>query len=152
MKLEEFLSGRGVAYERLHHRPAYAAKRVAQALHVPGKDVAKTVLLRTGAGYALAVLPATRRVDLQRLREDLRGEEVEVASEAEMGRVFPDCEPGALPPFGSLYHLRTVVDESLAEDEQIVFEGQTHEEAIRMAYRDYEALEHPLKGHFACPA
>jgi Ala-tRNA(Pro) deacylase len=151
MKLEEFLTNRGVAFERLRHRPAYAANRVAQALHVPGKDMAKTVLLRTGRGYALAVLPATRQVDLQRLREDLWGEEVEMASEAEMGRVFPDCETGAMPPFGSLYHLQTIVDKSLAEDEQIVFEGQTHEEAIRMAYRDYEALEHPLKGHFACP-
>jgi Ala-tRNA(Pro) deacylase len=152
MRLDEFLTGRGVAFERLHHRPAYSASRVAQALHVPGREVAKTVLLRTGRGYALAVLPATRQVDLRRLAEDLWGEEVEVASEAEMGRVFPDCEAGAVPPFGSLYHLQTVVDESLAPDEQIVFEAQTHEEAIRMAYRDYEALEHPIRGHFACPA
>jgi len=152
MKLEEFLTSRGVAFERLHHRPAYSANRVAQALHVPGKEVAKTVLLRTGRGYTLAVLPAACQVDLRRLEEDLSGEPVEMASEAEMGRVFPDCETGAMPPFGSLYQLRTVVDESLAQDEQIVFEGQTHEEAIRMAYRDYEALEHPLKGHFACPA
>jgi Ala-tRNA(Pro) deacylase len=152
MRLDEFLTGRGVAYERLHHRPAYSANRVAQALHVPGKQVAKAVLLRAGWGYALAVLPANRRVDLRRLAEDLWGEEVEVASEAEVGRVFPDCEAGAVPPFGSLYHLPTVVDESLAQDEQIVFEAQTHEEAIRMAYRDFEALEHPIKGHFASPA
>jgi Ala-tRNA(Pro) deacylase len=152
MRLDEFLTGRGVAYERLHHRPAYSANRVAQALHVPGREVAKAVLLRTGRGYALAVLPATRRVDLRRLGEDLWGEEVEVASEAEVGRVFPDCEAGAMPPFGSLYHLPTVVDESLAEDEQIVFEAQTHAEAIRMAYRDYEALEHPIRGHFTSPA
>jgi Ala-tRNA(Pro) deacylase len=152
MRLDEFLTGRGVAYERLHHRPAYSANRVAQALHVPGREVAKAVLLRAGWGYALAVLPATRRVDLRRLAEDLWGEEVEVASEAEVGRVFPDCEAGAVPPFGSLYHLPTVVDESLARDEQIVFEAQTHAEAIRMAYRDYEALEHPIKGHFASPA
>jgi Ala-tRNA(Pro) deacylase len=151
MTLDEFLTSRGVAFERLPHRPAYTANRVAQALHVRGQEVAKTVLLRTGGGYALAVLPATRHVDLQRLGEDL-SEKVEMASEAEMGRVFSDCEPGAMPPFGSLYHLRTIVDDSLAADEQIVFEGQTREEAVRMAYRDYEALEHPLKGHFACPA
>ncbi len=66
-----------------------------------------------------------------------------------LARLFPDCERGAIPPFGSVYHLPTLVDESLAEDEQIVFEAHNHEEAIRMAYRDYEALEHPRKGHFA---
>ena len=72
-----------------------------------------------------------------------------MASEAEMDRLFPDCERGAVPPFGSLYHLETVVDESLSADEQIVFGGQNHEDAIRMNYGDFEALEHPVKGHIA---
>jgi Ala-tRNA(Pro) deacylase len=148
MKLDEFLFNQQVPFERLRHQPVYTANRMAQALHVPGREVAKTVLLRTNQGYALAVLPATRRVDLVRVRDDL-GEDVAMASEEEMDRVFPDCERGAMPPFGSLYHLPTIVDESLAEDEQIVFESQNHEEAIRMAYRDYEALEHPRRGHFA---
>ena len=149
MKLEEFLTSHGVAFERLHHRPAYSANRVAQALHVPGKEVAKTVLLRTGHGYVLAVLPATHRVDLERARQDLGEDQIGLATEGEMERLFPDCERGALPPFGSLYQLPTVVDESLAEDEEIVFDGSNHEEAIRMKYRDFEAVEHPRMGHFA---
>jgi Ala-tRNA(Pro) deacylase len=95
------------------------------------------------------VLPATHRVDLERLREDLAEEQVGLATESEMEQLFPDCERGAIPPFGSLYQMPTVVDESLAEDDQIVFETNNHEEAISMAYRDYVAVEHPRVGHFA---
>jgi Ala-tRNA(Pro) deacylase len=149
MKLDEFLDSRHVGFERLRHPPAYSANRVAQALRVPGKEFAKTVLLRTGSGYAVAVLPASCRVDLESARADLGEDCVEMACEDEIEQLFPDCEPGAMPPFGSLYRLPTIVDESLAEDEQIVFEAQTHEDAIRMAYRDFEALEHPRHGHFA---
>src|SRR5437588_11891960 len=98
MKLDEFLSSRHIPFERLHHRPAYTAQRVAQVLHVPGKEVAKAVLLRTEHGHVLTVLPATRQVDLERVRDCL-GERVELAGEAEMERLFPDCERGALPPF-----------------------------------------------------
>ena len=149
MRLDEFLTDNHVPYERLHHRPAYTAQGLAQALHVPGREVAKAVLLRTDHGYVLTVLPATRRVDLAQVRDCLGNPSAELASEAEMGRLFPDCETGALPPFGSLYHVQTLVDDSLAEDERIVFEGQNHQEAFRMAYRDYEATEHPRKDHFA---
>jgi Ala-tRNA(Pro) deacylase len=149
MNLDEVLTQRHVPHERLHHRPTYTANRMAQVLHVPGKEVAKSVLLRSGQGYVLAVLPATHYVDLERLRAELGEERLEMASEKEMDQIFPDCERGALPPFGSFYHVPTVVDESLTGDEAIVFEGQTHEDAIRMTYRDYEALEHPVKRRFA---
>jgi Ala-tRNA(Pro) deacylase len=149
MNLDDFLSSRRVPFEHLHHRPAYTANRTAQMLHVPGKEVAKTVLLRTDRGYVLAVLPATHQVNLDEVRRELGVERVEMASEEEMERLFPDCERGTLPPFGSLYHLETLVDESLTADERIVFDAQSHEDAIRMTYRDYESLEHPRKGHFA---
>lgn len=149
MKLEEFLNSRHIRFERLPHRPAYTANRLAQMLHVPGQEVAKTVLLRTSHGYALAVLPANFQVDIEQIRNELGEEWVEIASEEEMCRLFPDCELGAQPPFGSLYDLPTIVDETLTGDEQIVFEGQNHEEAIRMAYHDFEELEHPRHGHFA---
>jgi Ala-tRNA(Pro) deacylase len=149
MNLDDFLNSRRVSFEHLRHRPAYTANRTAQMLHVPGKEVAKTVLLRTDRGYILAVLPATHQVDLDEVRRELGVERVEMASEEEMERLFPDCERGSVPPFGSLYQLQTLVDESLAEDERIVFDAQSHEDAIRMTYRDYESLEHPRKGHFA---
>jgi Ala-tRNA(Pro) deacylase len=152
MRIDEFLTGHHVPFTRLPHRSTYTANRVAEVLHVPGKEVAKSVLVRTGHGHVLAVLPATHRVDLERLRRDLGEEQVGLATEAEMERIFPDCERGAMPPFGSLYQVPTVVDESLAGDEEIVFEGQSHDEAIRMTYRDYEAVEHPRVGHFACRA
>jgi Ala-tRNA(Pro) deacylase len=149
MKLDEMLTDRHVSFQRLPHRPTYTANRMAQALHVKGHDVAKSVLLRTGHGYVLAVLPATHQVDLARVRRELGEERVEIASEDDVEKVFPDCERGAVPPFGSFYNVPTLMDETLAADEQIVFEGQTHEEAIRMTYRDYEALEHPRHGRFA---
>ncbi len=149
MRLDDFLTSRRIAFQRLPHRPVYTANRLAQALHVPGREVAKTVVLRTGSGYILAVMPATHHVDMKRARQELGTEQVDMASEEEMDRLFPDCERGAMPPFGSLYHLDTVVDESLMADEQIVFDAQSHAQAIRMAYRDFDAIEHPRMGHFA---
>jgi Ala-tRNA(Pro) deacylase len=148
MRLDELLNDRQIPFEHMHHRPSYTANRTAQVLHVPGKEVAKTVVLRVDGRYVVAVLPATHRVDLERARQELGAQEVGMATEAEMDRLFPDCERGAVPPFGSLYQLETVVDESLSADEQIVFDAQNHEDAIRMRYRDYEALEHPRVGHF----
>ncbi|HEY7422994.1 MAG TPA: YbaK/EbsC family protein [Gemmataceae bacterium] len=149
MRLDELLVSRHITFQRLPHRRTYAANRVAQALHVKGREVAKTVLVRTGHGHVLAVLPATHHIDLEQLGEDLGEERVELASEDEMDRLFPDCERGAVPPFGSLYQVPTIMDDSLAEDQTIVFEGPDHEQAIRMALHDYEEIEQPRRGHFA---
>ncbi len=149
MRLDELLTSRNITFQRLPHRRTYTANRMAQALHVKGREVAKTVLIRTGHGHALAVLPATHHIDLEQLGEDLGEEHVELASEEEMDRLFPDCERGAVPPFGSLYQMPTIMDDSLAEDQTIVFEGPDHEQAIRMSLSDYEAIEHPRRGHFA---
>ena len=149
MRLDDLLVSRHIAFQRLPHRRTYTANRMAQALHVKGHEVAKTVLVRTGAGHVLAVLPATHHIDLEQLGADLGGERVELASEEEMGKLFPDCECGAVPPFGSLYQMPTIMDDSLAEDQTIVFEGADHEQAIRMSMADYEALEHPRRGRFA---
>jgi len=151
MKLDEFLCSRQVAFETLSHPRTYTANYMAQCLHVPGREVAKTVLLRTSDGHVLCVLPATHIVDLDRVREILRDPGVELATESEIERLFPDCEVGAIPPFGSLYDIPTLVDEALARDENIFFEGCTHEEAIRMSYRDFEAIEHPPAAAFASP-
>ncbi len=149
MRLDDLLVSRHVSFQRLPHRRTYTANRMAQALHVKGRGVAKTVLLKTGNGPLLAVLPATHKIDLEQLREDLGDARVELAAEEEMDRLFPDCERGAVPPFGSLYQVPTIIDDSLAEDETIVFEGPDHEQAIRMSLHDYEAIEHPRHAHFA---
>src|SRR5262245_7336416 len=150
MKLDEFLSARDIPFERLLHTSAPTANRVAECLHVPGKDVAKSVLLRATHGYVLAVLPANFRVDIERIRGELGEPEMEFACEQEVEQIFNDCERGTTPPFGSLYHLPTVVDEHLTEDEKIVFDAQSHEEAFRMRYQDFARLEKPRVGHFAC--
>jgi Ala-tRNA(Pro) deacylase len=149
MRLDELLVSRHISFQRLPHRRTYTANRMAQALHVKGREVAKTVLLKTVKGPLLAVLPATHKIDLEQLREDLGDSRVELAAEEEMDRLFPDCERGAVPPFGSLYQVPTIMDDSLAEDESIVFEGPNHEQAIRMSLHDYEAIEHPRHAHFA---
>ncbi len=149
MRLDDLLVSRHISFQRLPHRRTYTANRMAQALHVKGREVAKTVLLKTGKGHMLAVLPATHQIDLEQLREDLGDPSIQLAAEEEMDRLFPDCERGAVPPFGSLYQIPTIMDDSLAQDETIVFEGPNHEQAIRMSLRDYEAIEHPRHGHFA---
>jgi Ala-tRNA(Pro) deacylase len=149
MRIDEFLSNCDVAFERLPHRLTFTSNRLAQALHVKGHNVAKSVLVRTGRGFALAVLPATHQVNLPALKRDLGDEQVELAGEEDVAKVFQECEPGVRPPFGSLYHVPTIVDEELTKDEAIVFEAQNHEEALRVAYGDYERLEHPKVGHFA---
>src|SRR5690606_21904109 len=127
------------------------AQSLAHAVHVSGNEVAKTVLLRCGRDYALAVLPATHTVDLQAVQQLLGRGPVALATEAECGSRFPDCELGALPPFGSEYGMRTLMDRALLSDEEIVFEGNTHREAIRMRTEDYRRLEQPLVGDFSHP-
>jgi Ala-tRNA(Pro) deacylase len=149
MRFEDVLVSRRIPFQRLPHRRTYTANRMAQVLHVKGQEVAKTVLVKTDHGPMLAVLPATHHIDLEQFGEDLGGDHVELASEKEMERLFPDCECGAVPPFGSLYQVPTIMDDSLTVDETIVFDGGNHEHAIRMALRDYEAVEHPRHGHFA---
>jgi Ala-tRNA(Pro) deacylase len=146
MNIQTFLKSRGVEFEILTHEPTYDAQHMAQAVHVSGHEVAKTVLLRANHAYnyVVAVLPATRKIDFERTCKALGGTELALATEVEMASVCPDCEIGALPPFGSQYGLKTVADESLSQDEWIVFEGNTHAEAIRMRYEDFDRLEHPL--------
>ena len=149
MRVDDLLTNRHIPFEALQHRRTYNANRMAQVLHVPGREVAKSVLLRSGKKNILVVHPSTHYVDRERIRRRLGEADVEMASEEEIEQIFSDCETGAMPPFGSLYHIHTLMDESLDQDEEIVFENQSHEEAIRMRRLDYEELEHPIKGRFS---
>ena len=151
MRIDKYLAEQSVNFDLIPHRDTYDAQRMAQALHVPGHEVAKTVLLKADSGYTyvVAVLPADRKIDLRRAGEVLGGSRLSVASEMEVQEHCPDCEVGALPPFGSQYGMRTLVDKSLSSDMEIVFEGNTHSESIRMRFDDFQRLEHPLVGHFA---
>ncbi len=151
MCIRDFLQSRSVRFEVLLHRPAHSAAHLAGSLHVPGRCVAKAVLVRAGEAYALAVLPATHRVDTARLAEVLGVASLRIATGSEVESVFADCEPGALPPFGRLYGLTTVVDASLAGGSEVAFMGNTRHEGVRMRFKDYEAVEAPMRARFASP-
>ena len=151
MNLADFLTKKKVAFSVISHPSAYDAQRLAHTLHVPGRIVAKTVLLRANSGYSyiVAVLPATKIIDFARASAALGGSKLELATEADLAAHCPDCERGVLPPFGSQYAMQTIVDASLAKDAEIIFEGNTHDEAIRMKFEDYRRIEEPLIVDFA---
>jgi Ala-tRNA(Pro) deacylase len=151
MNVATFLERGHYKFERVSHAPAYSAQRLAHELHVSGREVAKTVLLRANGGYqyVVALLPASKHVDFERVSKLLGGAKVELANEFDISAHCPDCDFGVLPPFGSRYGMTTIVDSSLAEDEYIWFEGNSHEEAIRIKFEDFRRLEQPLVGPFA---
>ncbi len=148
MRIAEYLNEQRVSYEYLPHAPAFTAHQLAKYLHVSGDQVAKCVLLRGPANYYVAVLPATYQVDMQRLGAALNGA-VRMADDREMAEVFRDCEWGVVPPFGALYGLATLLEETIAPEAALVMEMNTHVEAIRLRCRDYERLEQPRRLHFA---
>ena len=151
MNVQEYLSEKHVGYEAIAHRDIYDAQRLAQELHIPGREVAKTVLLRADHAYAyiVAVLPATKTIDFEKVSASLGGSAIELATELEIKEHCPDCEIGTLPPFGSQYEMKTLVEESLTKDEEIVFEVNNHHEAIRMRYDDFHRIEEPRVAAFA---
>jgi Ala-tRNA(Pro) deacylase len=148
-KLTSLLERNRVHYQTLSHPRAYTSQGLAAAMRIPGRELAKTVVLKVDGRCVLAVLPAPARVDFQRFREASGAASVELAPEAEFQSLFPGCDLGAEPPFGELYGLPVWVDASLARDESIVFNGGTHSEAVRIAYRDFERLAHPKVARFA---
>lgn len=153
MNVRDYLEAQKVPFKTIVHPPAYDASHLAKATHTPGQHVAKTVLLHVNHSYrdVVAIVPATAQVDLQKVGEIFGGAEVRLANEKDVAIHCPDCETGVLPPFGSQYGMRTLVDESLAHGE-IVFEANTHNEAIGMKFADFRALEAPLVGPIATTA
>ncbi len=151
MSIRDYLRNRNVPFMALLHRPAPSATRLAQSIHVDGKQVAKGVLIRTHHGFVLAVIPSTHRVSLERLAEFLGETSVCLASEADLHQVFHDCECGAIPPFGRVYGLATVIDTTLVGRSELILQGNTRHEAIRIRYRDYEQVEAPRRGRLAEP-
>ena len=142
LRIKKFLATNGVAYETIEHPPAPTAQEVAAASHVSGKQIAKTVLVKLDGELAMVVLPASELVDLEHL-ERLTGKRVELAHEPEFRDRFPDCELGAMPPFGNLYGLEVYVGEDLAEDEWIAFNAGSSRELIRLRFRDFARLVRP---------
>lgn len=152
MSMKHFLQRRHVPFEVVAHPRAFDAQHLAQALHTPGCEVAKTVLLRIDHGerYVVAVLPSTLMIDLKKLSGQLGGATVELATELEIAERCPDCEFGVVPPFGSHYGAETIVEAALTGDEHISFESDSFTEAIRMKYSDFQSYERPAVVDFAC--
>ncbi len=148
-KMKEFLDENGIKYVTFQHSPAYTAQEIAQSAHVPGKNLAKIVMLRVDDRLAMAVVPASHQVNLESLKDAANANMVELANEQEFKGMFPDCETGAMPPFGNLYNMNVFVSKALAEDEAIAFNAGTHTELVGLAYQDFERLVQPKLGNFS---
>lgn len=142
-KLKEFLDSHNVKYVAVKHSTAYTAQEIAASAHISGKELAKTVMVKLDGKMAMAVLPASYKVDFDRLKEAAGATHIELAKEHEFKDLFPGCTIGAMPPFGNLYGLDVFVAETLAEDEEIAFNAGSHSELIKMKYKDFERLVKP---------
>ena len=147
-KIKEFLDGNKIKYEIMVHSSAFTAQKVAANAHIPGKEFAKTVIIKVDGKMAMAVLPATYKVDFDHLKKALGKEKIRLAYEQEFMDKFPDCEVGAMPPFGNLYEMDVYVAESLTEDEDIAFNACSHSELIKMKFADFEKLVKPKRIKF----
>jgi len=150
-KLKAFLDERKVTYHVLKHHEKFTSQEIAQSLHVPGQMLAKVVIVKVGGKLQMAVLPADVRVDLDAFARAAGAKEAALATEAEFKDAFPDCELGSMPPFGNLYDVPVVVDRSLTTDEEIVFEGGNHHEAVKLKYADFARLVRPQVADVARP-
>ena len=148
-KLKNYLDENDVKYVTIRHSPAFTAQEIAASAHVPGRELAKSVMVTVDGRMAMAVVPASHHVELELLAATAGAAKVELASEDEFARLFPDCEVGAMPPFGNLYGLETFVADRLAEDDEIAFNAGNHTELIRLAYKDFERLVEPKVLSFA---
>jgi Ala-tRNA(Pro) deacylase len=150
-RLKSFLDSNYVPYESLSHSTTYTAQGTATLMQISGKEVAKTVVLRAGPRFdetILAVVAGSKHIKLDKLSAAI-GKPVRLATELEFSDLFPDCELGAMPPFGSLYNLPVYADESLARDKEVLFNAGTHHDAVRMAYEDFVRLAQPRLCAFA---
>jgi len=147
-RLENALHEKHVWYKELVHTEAYTAQEIAATMHVKGRELAKPVMVRADGQLVMTVLPASRKVNFGKLKAALGKKDVKLAKEEEFKAMFPDCEPGAEPPFGNLYDVQTLVDESLTHDENIYFNAGTHYEAVEMKYKDFEDIVKPQVAEF----
>lgn len=142
-KVREFLDHHKVKYVVISHSPAITAQEIAASAHIPGKELAKTVMVNIDGRMAMAVLPASHQVDFELLKAATGAGKVELATEQDFRGAFPGCELGAMPPFGNLYDMQVIVSETLAKDEEIAFNAGSHTELIRLAYGDFRRLVEP---------
>ncbi|OGA53620.1 MAG: deacylase [Betaproteobacteria bacterium RIFCSPLOWO2_12_FULL_62_58] len=142
-RLKHCLDGHNVKYVTIKHSPAYTAQEIAESAHIRGQELAKTVMVKIDGRMAMAVVPASQKVNLNLLKQAAGASKAELAREDEFKDKFPECELGAMPPFGNLYGMEVFAAETLAADEEIAFNAGSHTELIRMPYKDFERLVEP---------
>jgi Ala-tRNA(Pro) deacylase len=147
-RLKEYLDSMGVKYVTINHVMAYTAQQIASTTHIKGKELAKTVMVKIDGKMAMVVLPASFKVDLELVKRAAGANLVTLATESEFWGMFPECDPGAMPPFGNLYGMDVYMEGKLAEDEEIAFNAGSHLELIKMAYKDFARLVMPKIGRF----
>ena len=150
-RLKKYLDENDIKYILIAHSPSYTGQDLAESVHISGKEIAKTVILKTEDQYLMAVLPASRMIDVEYLEEYIGAQGLRLADEDEFYDLFPDCELGAMPPFGNLYGISVYSASALSDDEEIVFNAGTHTDAIKMSYKDYVDLVKPTVIHFSEP-
>jgi len=142
-KLKEYLDSENIKYVSIVHSRAYTAQETAESAHIPGKEMAKTVMVKLDGELAMAVLPASELIDFELLRGAANVKDAALADENEFNSLFPESEVGAMPPFGNLYGMDVYVEESLTEDSEISFNAGSHSELIKLSYTDFERLVSP---------
>lgn len=142
-KLKDYLDSNNIKYVTIKHSRAYTAQEIAASAHIPGKELAKTVIVKVDGELAMAVLPASFMIDFTQLKKAIAAKKVSLAHEEDFSQHFSGCDIGAMPPFGNLYGLKVYVAESLTADEEIVFNAGSHTELIKLSYKDFEALVKP---------
>jgi Ala-tRNA(Pro) deacylase len=148
-KLKDFLEEENVKYVSVYHSIAYTTQEIAESVHVKGRQMAKTVMVKLDGKLAMAVLPASHRVDFEPLKKASGAQEAMLATEKEFKDLFPGCDIGAMPPFGNLYGMDVFVSRALTEDKEIAFNAGSHYELIRLAYKDFERLVTPKIADFS---
>ena len=148
-RIKEFLDGNKVKYTMVSHSPAYSAQEVAASVHIPGRQLAKTVIVKLDGRLAMAVVPATQEVDMIHLRSAAGATFAEVADTSEFVDRFEGCQLGTMPPFGNLFGMETYLEQDMAKQEFIAFNAGTHTEAIVIPFADYRRLAHPMLAHIA---
>lgn len=143
-RLKTYLDSHHIRYLVMDHSPAFSALEVAEYTHISGRFIAKTVILIIEDQPAMVVLPGTEKVDLEFFKEFCDTHDVRLATEEEFREIFPDCEVGAMPPFGNLYGINVYVAKSLTEDDEIAFNAGNHHQIIKMKYSDLDRLVHPV--------
>ena len=141
-KLKDFLDSEKVKYVSMVHSPAFTAQEIASIAHIPGKELAKTVIVKVDGQFAMMVVSANDHVDFSKLR-DVIGSEVDLASESEFKDKFAGCEVGAMPPFGNLYDMPVFISNQLTKQENILFNAGSHSELVQVDFRDFERLVKP---------